>query len=95
MRPAIEHQQALEWAKSYLQDIGYQLKSSFIPVRVMPWSGVYRIATSAGSIYLKQTAQPFAVEVALLPYLTNLLPEILPEIIGTHQDLRCFLMRES
>lgn len=61
----------------------------------MPWSSVYSIATSTGSIYLKQTAQPFAIEVILLPYLINVFPEILLKIVATNQDLLCFLMRDA
>lgn len=91
----MEHQQALNWAKTYLQDIGNQPQGSFIPLRVMPWSSVYSIATSIGAIYLKQTVGPFAIEVILLPYLIKVFPEILPKIVGTNQDLLCFLMRDA
>ncbi|MBA2649280.1 MAG: phosphotransferase [Legionella sp.] len=91
----MEHQQAVKWAKTYLRDMGNQLQGSFIPVRVMPWSSVYYTATSIGSVYLKQTARPFAIEVVLLPYLINLFPDILPKMVGTNQDLCCFLMRDA
>ncbi|MDP3560390.1 MAG: phosphotransferase [Legionellaceae bacterium] len=91
----MEHKKAIKWAETYLQDIGAQLQGSFAPVRVMPWSGVYCIATSIGSVYLKQTARPFAIEVMLFPYLINLFPEILPKMVGKNQDLRCFLMRDA
>jgi hypothetical protein len=50
---------AITWAINHLQENGYELEGSFIPIRIMPWSQVYCITTSLGAIYLKQTTAAF------------------------------------
>ena len=86
---------AMQWALTFLEDRGCHPKSQFVPVRLMPWSSVYRIDTSVGTIYLKQMAPPFAIEARLLLHLGSLFPNTVPEIVGHNEDLRCFLMFDA
>ncbi|MFC3908730.1 phosphotransferase [Legionella dresdenensis] len=83
---------AITWAINHLRENGYELEGTFIPVRIMPWSQVYCITTSQGTIYLKQTTAVFSIEVGLLSYLTISFPQILPKLIGCNNNLHCLLM---
>ncbi len=91
----VDIEPAKQWAKSFLQERGCQLQSQFVPVRLNPWSQVYQIKTSVGTIYLKQMAPPFAIEARLLLLLGCSYTNQIPEVVGHNDDLSCFLMFDS
>ena len=92
----LEHQQsAITWAKDYLTSKGHAIQGEPITIREVPWSCVHRIVTSFGIYYLKQVAQPFAIETKLLPYLTRFYPAYLPHIIATNEDFHAIIMADA
>ena len=60
--------------KNFFKDNGYSLNGPFTPIRIMPWSSVYRIDTFRGTLYLKHMAEPFRIEAKLLSSLTPYFP---------------------
>ena len=87
--------ESIEWAKIFLEDRGCVLQDEFFPVKIAPWSSVYRINTSVGAIYLKVMTPSFAIEARLLLHLGVTFPEKVPEIVGHNDYLNCFLMFDA
>lgn len=85
-----QHKRALVWAKDKVK-----INSEFEPVRLMPWSSVYRASTKDGWIFLKAVSPPFDVELKLLPYLSEQFPEAVPHVIASNPELFCILMLDA
>lgn len=84
-----------KWADNVLKGQGYLIEDNFESVRAMPWSHVYRILTSKGYVYLKQTAPNFSREGRVLTYLLQQKFRSLPSVIAMNDSLNCFLMLDA
>ncbi len=54
------------WFTSYLKGKEYIIKGAVEPVRLMPWSEVYRVLTDKGYLYLKKMAKPLVCDGKLI-----------------------------
>lgn len=86
----MSNKMTLAWAKDKLK-----ISDEFEPVRLMPWSSVYRASTKDGWVFLKVVSPPFDVELKLLPYLSELFPEAVPRVIASSPELSCILMQDA
>ncbi len=91
----LKNTHSLAWAKTCLKTMGYDPQSPFTLVRNMPWSSVYKVLTSIGTIYFKQMPPSFAIEATLINTLSTKFPTQVPKIIGYNAELHCFLMTDA
>ena len=85
----------LAWAQTVLNANGHVIQHPPKIIHDGPWSIVYRIATNAGTVYLKQMTPAFAIEATLTLFLKALFPASILEIIDHNENLHCFLMRDA
>lgn len=85
----------LKWATDCLVFRGYTLQNSPEIVVQAPWSIVTRISTSAEDVYLKQTPPLLFLEPKIMHLLIHLMQESVPIVIGSNDDLCCFLMKDA
>tara|TARA_R110002126_G_scaffold239409_1_gene382631 strand:+ start:57002 stop:57943 length:942 start_codon:yes stop_codon:yes gene_type:complete len=83
------------WAKDILSARNIKIHGEFEPVRLMPWSNVYRVKTQCGFIFLKVVTPPFDIELKLLPYLTEHFPEAVPYVIASSREYFSLLMQDA
>jgi hypothetical protein len=84
-----------QWVHKHLIQQDYRILGEIEPVRIMPWSAVYRLLTSQGYIYLKQMSPVYSVETKVLNYLSEQFSSQLPKIIGINEKYGCFLMLDA
>lgn len=87
--------EAAAWAGKILAARGEREVGTPEIVRSYPWSTVERLPTSSGAVYLKRVASPFAVELALLPLLSQWFPESVPAILAVDAGGRRLLMADA
>ena len=85
----------IQWAEIHLKNNGYSIKAPIEPVRLMPWSNVFKYQTSKGDLFLKTMRAPFTIESTLLPYLTQHYQERLPSLTASNTELHCLLMEDA
>ena len=85
----------LQWANDFLVSREYIVTSSPDIVVQSPWSMVIRIPTSKEDIYLKQTPPLLFLEPKIIQMLHNKTQASVPFVIGTNDELCCFLMRDA
>ncbi len=83
------------WFTSYLKDKEYVIKGSVEPVRLMPWSEVYRVLTDKGYLYLKKMTKPFSIEAKLIQHLSKKHQSMLPKIVDYDETHLVFIMEEA
>ncbi len=88
------HTVPLTWAIDYLVSERYILQGSPEIVVQAPWSVVTRIPTSTEDIYLKQTPPLLFLEPRIIQLLNHMQASV-PIVIGSNDDLCCFLMKDS
>lgn len=86
---------AIDWVRDMLAQRGERLLGESEPIRSYPWSTVTRYATDAGDIYLKEVALPFAIELSLLPVLSEWFPGKVPEFLAIDFVQRRLLMADA
>lgn len=89
--------QIVDWATDCLVSLGYTIKQKPECILSTPWSSVYRISTSIGDIYLKQTppALFLASEPTIIKYLSEQFHASVPDVIAIYDDQHCFLMKDA
>ena len=88
------HTDPLKWAIDYLVSERYTLLGSPEIVVQAPWSVVTRISTSTEDIYLKQTPPLLFLEPRIIQLLNQMQASV-PIVIGSNDDLCCFLMKDA
>ena len=88
------HTDPLKWAIDYLGSERYTLLGSPEIVVQAPWSVVTRISTSTEDIYLKQTPPLLFLEPRIIQLLNQMQASV-PIVIGSNDDLCCFLMKDA
>lgn len=83
------------WAKDTLSTHKIKMCGEFEPVRLMPWSKVYRVKTPCGFVFLKVVTPPFDVELKLLPYLSGHFAEAVPHVIASSPEHFSLLMQDA
>lgn len=86
---------SLAWAKDTLSAQKIKIFGKFEPVRLMPWSKVYRIKTQHGFVFLKVVTPPFDAELKLLPYLSDHFSEAIPHVIASSPEHCSLLMQDA
>lgn len=86
---------ATDWVRDMLAQRGERLLGASETVRAYPWSTVTRFATDAGDVYLKEVAPAFAVELSLLPVLSEWFPGKVPEFLAIDFVHRRLLMADA
>ena len=84
-----------KWVLDRLREQRYQLISAITPFRLQPWSQVYRVASTKGWIYVKQIAEPFAIEVSLLNFLNEEGERAIPCVLAADKALRAIVMLDA
>lgn len=85
----------LVWANQELESQGFGFIIQHSIVRKMPWSIVTALHTIKGQLYLKQMIPVFAIEPAILQFLSHNISNQVPKIIATNKELSCFIMEEA
>ena len=85
---------AIAWVKDYLLKRHDPLQT-LLQIKEVPWSSIYRIETARGRFYLKRAAEPFAIEIRLLPYLSRYYPASVPQMIASHAPLNALFMLDA
>lgn len=85
----------LKWVTNCLVSKGYTLKDSPEIVVQAPWSTVTRFSTSTEDVYLKQTPPLLFLEPTIIQLLMNQMRASVPIVIGSNDDLCCFLMKDA
>lgn len=83
------------WATRTLKSYAIDTTHPIEPVRLLPWSEVYRVKTNRGFIYIKQNAEPFKVEGSLLTLFNNLTLAHVPTVIAEDASLRGIVMHNA
>jgi hypothetical protein len=86
---------SLDWARSTLNQLGYEIHGDVRLIRDMPWSRIDCFNTSQGRVYLKSMDKPFAIEPVLLKFLFDKISQNITEIIASNNELHCFLMKDA
>ncbi len=86
---------ATDWVRDMLAQRGERLLEESETIRSYPWSTVTRLATDTGDVYLKEVAPPFAIELALLPVLSEWFPGKVPEFLAIDFVQRRLLMADA
>ena len=86
---------AIDWARGMLAQRGERLLGDAETIRSYPWSTVTRLATDRGDVYLKEVAPAFAVELSLLPVLSEWFPGKVPEFLAIDFVQRRLLMADA
>lgn len=86
---------ASDWVRDMLAQRGERLLGESEAIRSYPWSTVTRFATDAGDVYMKEVAPPFAIELALLPVLSEWFPGKVPEFLAIDFVQRRLLMADA
>jgi hypothetical protein len=84
-----------EWSISFLNKQGYGALSGLEPVRVKPWSKVYKAKTQKGDYYLKQPSPYFEIEYNILKQLSLGFTGFIPKVIAHDEKLNAFLMEDA
>lgn len=91
------HTAIIKWATHYMDSMGYSQYDLPKIVLETPWSNMFRLATTKGLVYLKQT--PPSTTFSLEPKITQLLVEQfhapVPKVIAVNDELHCFLMEDA
>ena len=90
-----DHADTLKWAIDYLTSQGFTLQDSPEIVVQAPWSIVTRMSTSTEDFYLKQTPPLLFLEPRIMHLLRDGMQESVPIVIGSNDDLCCFLMKDG
>lgn len=86
----------IQWACNHLVPQGYTLEKALPEIiQDTPWSNVFRFSTTMGYIYLKHTPPLLAIEIPITQFLHDKIHVSVPEIIGHHAKLHCFLMKDA
>jgi hypothetical protein len=83
------------WAEDWLTAHGYRPLGEPELIRAVPWSKIYRFATSRGNIYLKWSAPAFAREAALMVHLAERFPAGILPVLARNQAIGAFLMPDG
>lgn len=89
------HTDILNWATECLVSKGYLLQGPAEIVVQAPWSIVTRLSTSTENFYLKQTPPLLFLEPRIMKLLLDQMQASVPIVIGSNNDLCCFLMEDS
>lgn len=85
----------INWAEGWLTAHNYQVFNGPELIRAVPWSKIYRFATSRGSIYLKWSAPAYAREAALMAHLAKRFPTAILPVLARNQAVDAFLMPDG
>ncbi|EJK87288.1 MULTISPECIES: aminoglycoside phosphotransferase family protein [Rhizobium] len=85
----------INWAESWLTAHNYQVFNGPELIRAVPWSKIYRFATSRGNIYLKWSASAYAREAALMEHLAERFPAAILPVLAWNQAIDAFLMPDG
>lgn len=91
----INHTECLKWAIDCLVLKRHTLKGEPEIVVQAPWSKVTRILATTEDVYLKQTPPLLFLEPTIIQLLRNQLRAAVPVVIGSNDDLCCFLMKDA
>jgi hypothetical protein len=83
------------WVNRQLRAHGHELTGALQPVRVRPWSALWRAPTTDGLLWLKACAPAMRHEAALIDFLRRLQPEVLPPILGLAPEQGLILMADG
>lgn len=86
---------AIDWVRGMLAQRGERLLGDAETIRSYPWSTVTRLATDRGDVYLKEVTPPFAVELSVLPVLSEWFPGKVPEFLAVDFVQRRLLMADA
>ncbi len=85
----------LAWIIQELEQRSILRLSEFEPVRLMPWSRVYRCLTDKGHVFFKHTPHASFDEGKLIQTLECRFKGAVPTVIATNSLLCCFLMWDA
>lgn len=85
----------LTWAIQALEERSILRLGEFEPVRLMPWSRVYRCLTHRGHVFFKYTPHASFDEGKLIQTLDSQFKGVVPAVIATNSDFCCFLMWDA
>jgi hypothetical protein len=83
------------WTAEALAAQGIQTLGRLEPVRLMPWSKVFRIATDGGDVYFKATTPALGHEPALTIALNQWRPDCVPRLLAADVGRRWLLLADS
>lgn len=83
-----------KWGISQLAALGETIVGEMIPVRLMPWSKVWRIQTRDADYFLKYVNTPFDIELVLLPALYHEYPSVVPKVLAVNRREKLILMSD-
>jgi tRNA A-37 threonylcarbamoyl transferase component Bud32 len=91
-----ESADAIEWATRTLEQSGTKKVACVTPVRIRPWSSVYRLheTPGSGSIYLKVPHSAFRLDGHVMGFLGRELGGPVPEILDIRDGTGDFTMRD-
>ncbi|HQX15055.1 MAG TPA: aminoglycoside phosphotransferase family protein [Anaerolineales bacterium] len=87
--------QAHDWIRSEAAHNQLQLVGEIEQPHARAWSTVMRVPTNAGMIFFKATADETIYEIALTQLLTNLQPDVMPDLIAVDTVRGWMLMRDG
>jgi hypothetical protein len=85
----------LAWVIQELEEHAILRLGEFEPVRLMPWSRVYRCLTNKGYVFFKHTPHASFDEGKLIQNLESRFKGAVPTVIATHSLFCCFLMWDA
>lgn len=91
----INSSESCAWAEEILRSLGFEMQCKPQIIRNRPWSQVTCFRTSQGHIYLKSMAQSFSHEPFIVRFLFDHISQEVPEILASHEQLGCFLMKDA
>ncbi|NTG90865.1 aminoglycoside phosphotransferase family protein [Agrobacterium rhizogenes] len=83
------------WAEAWLRAHNYRVFNGPELVGAVPWSKIYRFATSRGNIYLKWSAPAYAREAALMAHLAERFPTAILPVLAWNEAIDAFLMPDG
>lgn len=87
--------QAHDWIRSEAARNQLQLAGEIEQPHARAWSTVMRAPTNTGMIFFKATAAETIYEIALTQLLTNLQPDVMPDLIAADTARGWMLMRDG
>lgn len=87
--------QSVNWGTEYLLSQGYGMEQTPETLLSTPWSTVIRYPTSAGNVYLKETAPSLSLEPHIIRLLEEKFNANVPIVIAINDDLHCFLTKDA
>lgn len=85
----------LAWGIQELESRSILRLGEFEPVRLMPWSHVYRCLTNKGYVFFKHTPHASFDEGMLIQTLESRFKNAVPTVIATNSRTHCFLMYDA